>query len=101
MPAVAPDFPIWHAVSRKHAAYGLKSRADVNPWIAGINRISRGFRGRQSADSGPFPLDFGQFFRYPSTNTPASPLPLCGDAYHGQVFLCADRCFPLLAEVVP
>lgn len=37
-----------------------------------------------------FLLDSGHFLRYSSSNTPAPPLPLVGEAHLGQVFLCAD-----------
>lgn len=99
---LAPDSPFWHGMVREPAeprpAFGVSSTA----WFAGINRIFPGICGEQPANSGSFPLDCGLFVRYPSSNTPASPLPLCGDAYHGQVFLCADGFSPEeAAEAAP
>lgn len=61
-------------------------------------RLFRGEGGRLDT----FILDFGHLLRYPSSNTPAPPLPLVGDAHPGQVFLCADgNLFPAAAEGTP
>lgn len=44
-------------------------------------------------------LDSGRFSRYYSSNTPASPLPLVGEAHLGRVFLCAAGLYSAAWEV--
>ena len=87
---LAPELPFWHGKSRKRAKLAWTSGVSATPWIDGINRILAGISRALVIKSGSFPLDCGPFIRYPSTNTPASPLPLVGDAHPGQVFLFAD-----------
>lgn len=99
---LAPDFPYWHGMVREPAEPRPASGVPSTAWFAGINRIFPGICGGQAADSGSFPLDCGHFLRYSSSNTPASPLPLVGDAHPGQVFLCAGSGFsPPAPEVSP
>lgn len=75
------------------------------PWvttgIAGIKRIFAGISWFLATEFGLFPLDSAPFLRYGSSNTPASPLPLVGEAHLGQVFLCADGFLSSAAEISP
>jgi hypothetical protein len=91
--------PIRKASSMRTAAVPRDCAAKPRLCIAGrISRLayfSLAFAGKRDA----FLLDFHHSFRYLSSNTPASPLPLCGDANNGQVFLCADGLFPAAAGV--
>lgn len=78
-----------------------ESAESASCWMLGVNDVSAGFCRHRRTAAGIFPLDFAHVFRYSFTNTPASPLPLRGEAHLGQVFLCAVGTALPQSEVSP